>query len=696
MKQTVTEKIYMGLLGMEAGMRLGIPFESPYWNYEDIRRLYPDIRGYTRSYPHFAADDDINGPIIFLRTLTDDPDAVDFTARQAGETWLNYTRFEKGMFWWGGEDISTEHRVYRNLKRGIEAPFSGSSKENGKTASEQIGGQIFVDTWGLVCPGDPKRAASFARTAASVSHDGEGLNGAAFIAACIAAAFECSSVDEVLDAGLSELPLDCEYRRAVEALREFYLLHPDDFHLARDYIAQNWGQEKYPGACHIIPNAAVCVLALLYGEGKFDRSIEISVMCGFDTDSNASTVGTILGVLKGEIPKRYRAPINDSAVLSSVSGFLNMVDFPTLAKEISKKAFSLKNQEPEGYSLPKNGDLLFDFALPDSTHGLEVSDNSSHELRWEKEAGSKGNPCLRIMIDGKLPQPVDLFIKGDYIRSDFADERYDPVFSPRIYPGQQIRCRMKCEQIAPASVTVTPYVTCAMSKKRISSGEITLTPQNWTEVAFTVPDLGGDEVHDAGWRIDVAPFDPPWVRLDVYLEEITVSGKMNYTIATALQRQEFGQVTPFSFNECFGEIQNGKLKVTSKGEGQAFTGNYYAKNQSVKSHMTLAGCSSAGLILRGEGCRRFYALGIFERDNAAIKKFENGRWKTLAQTRIAANEDADYLLCATAKDEELTLNIDGKEILKAWDSRFQYGMVGIFHGAGGKSLWSDFTVTAMC
>ncbi|GIS97246.1 MAG: hypothetical protein CM1200mP24_05300 [Gammaproteobacteria bacterium] len=54
---------------------------------------------------------------------------------------------------------------------------------NGKVVSEQIGAQIFIDGWAMVMPGDPERAADFARRAGSVSHDGEALYGAQVLAA---------------------------------------------------------------------------------------------------------------------------------------------------------------------------------------------------------------------------------------------------------------------------------------------------------------------------------------------------------------------------------------------------------------------------------------------------------------------------------------------------------------------------------
>ena len=146
---TLLEKLYGGFLGMNVGIRLGAPVEPAIWTVERIARTYGDIRGYVKEYKHFAADDDTNGPVFFLLALV-------------GEAFVNYAREGIGMFWWGGFGVSTEHTAYLNLLAGIPAPQSGSIRQNGSTIAEQIGGQIFIDTWGLVAPGDPERAARYA------------------------------------------------------------------------------------------------------------------------------------------------------------------------------------------------------------------------------------------------------------------------------------------------------------------------------------------------------------------------------------------------------------------------------------------------------------------------------------------------------------------------------------------------------
>lgn len=690
MEDRIIEKMYAGFLGMDAGMRLGAPVENPWWTYERLREYFGDMRGYLREQKTHPADDDINGPVIFLRALTDHG-GLDFTPKQAGETWLNYTRRGKGMFWWGGEDVSTEHRAYMNLLRGVPAPRSGSIEQNGSVAAQQIGGQIFVDTWGLVCPGDPARAAYFARKMASVSHDGEGLNGAAFMAAAIAAAFTARNVDEVIDAGLAQLPGICRYRDVVNAVRAFHAAHPNDFRACRDYVEATI---ENPGGWHILPNAGICLTALLYGGGDFARTIEVSVMCGFDTDCNASNVGTILGVLNGPdgIPARYRGPINDSVVLSGVSGYLNLLDAPSFARELASIACRLRGEEAPAWAVPQPGTIDFDFAFPGSTHGLTLSDKASHELRWRNAASARtGRGCLELQIDGKYPAPTDLSFIACRTRVDFESERYEPVFSPRVYPGQTVTITLKSEQTAPAAAIVRPFVTLA-GGERIDLSPTTLPEGEWTEISFVVPDLGGDQAHEIGWRFDLELHEPPWAWGKIFIDRITARGPMDYTIEGAKQRMEFGEPTPFSSNGGTAVWEDGGLAFCTDGPGQVFTGNYYART--VRIEAAVAAAEGACLLLRGQGIRRYYALGFLDAGRLGIVRWDEGNRTELASVSFPWEAGRPCRLAAAAEGTALTLSVDGRTVLTASDDRFAYGMVGIGHEAAGQSRWSDFHIRA--
>ena len=706
MDRKTLEKLYAGLIGMDAGMRLGAPVENPFWTYERLQSYYGDIRGYLREQRYYTADDDVNGPLIFVRALADNAMPETLTSEAVGETWLNYTRRGMGMFWWGGEDVSTEHRAYMNLRRGVKAPRSGSIGENGKTAAEQIGGQIFADAWGLICPGDPARASALAAAAASVSHDGSGVDGARFMAACIAAAYTASSLDEVLDTGLRFLPEKSDYRCVVETVRAYHRAHPAeaDFRACRAMIAREFSDEEYPGGYHIVPNAGICILAMLYGKGDLGRSIEISVMCGYDTDCNASNIGTILGVLGGldGVPERYRRPINDLVTLSSVSGYLNLVDLSDKAKELGALSCRMYGGAlPNGVVCPKPGELRLDFPFPGSTHGLELSDKAEHTLRIVSGKAHSGMYCAELMTDGKCAGPVDLSFKAMLTRPDLHEERYDPVFAAKVSPGQRVSVWMRSEQIAPAAVTVTPFVRRAMTGERVCMPAAVLPEGEWTEIAFTVPDLGGDAVHDVGWTIAVQPDVAPWVMGRVYVDEITVTGAMDYTVDFSLQREEFSQLTPFSFNDCAGKREADAMRLTAEAlpymsGAQAYTGNYYLRDTAVAASVTVETGGSGLVLLHGQGTRRYYALGFSAPGECAALRYEDGTVIKLAAVPFAWQPGREYALRAEAKGDTLTLSVDGTPVLEAHDGRYSYGMPGLGFTGAGTALWRNLHISGGC
>lgn len=687
------EKVYAGFLGMNIGIRLGAPVEPAIWTYERIRDTYGDITGYVKTYKNFAADDDANGPVFFLRALYDDAKDRLPTPRDVARAWLNYTREGVGMFWWGGYGVSTEHTAFLNLKSGIPAPLSGSARQNGVVLAEQIGGQIFIDTWGLICPGRPKEAADLGETAASVSHDGNGLWGARFMCAAIAKAFETADVEAIMDAGLGEIPPECTYRAVVEAVRAFHRRRPDDWRACREMLEREWGYDKYPGVCHMIPNAGVCAMALLYGGGAFDRTVEIAAMAGWDTDCNAGNVGTILGVARGVegLPRRYLDPINDSIVCSGVSGYLNILDIPTFAKEVALLGCRLAGGEPpEGLSVTP-GEIRFDFELPGSTHNIRLSDPFLCSAVHSTERAYAGTGSLKILLDRLVRgDRCKVYYKPFYTREDFSDERYSPVFSPTAYPGQTVSMKLYLDLWngleAPGAA---PYVRTCRDKKEHVQGFIQLTHGQWTDITFTIPDTDGDQVDEVGIVLMGYSGKAAKTLGQVYLDEFTIRGKANYTISIARQRKNFAAITPFSMDGGAWDLYGGTLHLLRNGPAFAYTGNYYAKDYVCSAPVTPHHGEDHLLICRAQGTQRFYAAGLDGAGRAVIVKNDFG-FTTLAECPFPWKEDQTFRMELRCLGDEIALDIDGRTLLTAQDGAFAYGMFGCGSRGMGRTSFGDF------
>ena len=79
------ETTYASWLGKNIGIRLGAPVEG--WTYEKIKEKYPIMDHYPVDYGIFAADDDSNGPLFFVRALFD---KNEIEAEDIGNCFLNY------------------------------------------------------------------------------------------------------------------------------------------------------------------------------------------------------------------------------------------------------------------------------------------------------------------------------------------------------------------------------------------------------------------------------------------------------------------------------------------------------------------------------------------------------------------------------------------------------------------------------
>ncbi|MFI1171419.1 ADP-ribosylglycohydrolase family protein [Streptomyces melanogenes] len=332
----LADRILGGWLGRIAGNMLGKPVErGDYWTRDRIDRylrradalpltdylpdpdllppaapgefeLRPEWRQCVRGRVHGSCrDDDVDYAVLGLHLL--ETHGFAFTTEQVGELWLLRLPYL--------QTFTAERAAYRNLANGLKPPLTATYDN---PYQEWIGALIRADVHGWTSPGDPRRAAALARRDAVLSHTGNGVYGAMWAAALVAAAFTAPGPREALEASLLRIPASSRLSRTV---RRALALHAAGIGWS-EALDELTADTARLGWIHTIPNAAVLTAGLLYGDGDFTRTIALTVRGGLDTDSNGATAGSVAGVLCGaaRIPPQWTAPLEDH-VRSAVFGF---------------------------------------------------------------------------------------------------------------------------------------------------------------------------------------------------------------------------------------------------------------------------------------------------------------------------------------------------------------------------------------
>lgn len=319
--QTFGDRVLAAWSGRCAGCVLGKPVEG--WSRQAIRdylvleHAYPLVDYFpqpgasrdgfvmrdcwpetTRGRVAFVSrDDDIDYTILGLHIL--EQHGAGFGPDVVGREWLDHLPFSRVY--------TAERAAYRNLLHGLAPPETATHRNPYR---EWIGAQIRADIWGYVSPGRPRQAARLAYQDASLSHTGNGIFGAMWVAGLIATCFVAPDMPSAVTGSLAFVP---PRSRLAEALRLVLELHGSglDWERARDRLEVEFGHYSF---VHTINNAAAVAAALLWGDDDYTRTIGLAVQAGWDTDCNGATAGSAFGALHGTdgLPGYWIDPLNDT------------------------------------------------------------------------------------------------------------------------------------------------------------------------------------------------------------------------------------------------------------------------------------------------------------------------------------------------------------------------------------------------
>ena len=695
-------KVYAGVLGKIIGVYLGRPFEG--WYYDRIMEELGPINYYVNDkldFPIHVTDDDLTGTFRFINALKHFNFDKNISPKQIGQTWLNYCIENQTVLAWAGKGVLTEESAYMNLKQGIHAPESGSIAQNGKVIAEQIGAQIFIDGWGMVSPGDPEQAVDLAKRAGSVSHDGESVYGAQVVAAMEAMAFIENDIKKIIEESKKFVPTDSTIYKLISDIQDWSSGNLD-WEQARSKIEDKYGYSKFPGNCHIVPNHALIILALLFGDDDFQKSLMIVNTAGWDTDCNSGNVGCILGI-KNELEgiqkgPDYITPVNDIIYLPTAYGSETMTDALLESQNIINITRRMNGLESK---VIKNN-ARYNFEMETATQGWMVDKTNDNNLNtslsnveFKSDNGTRAlqvsftdlsfGLSSEVFVDSFFPEWFTK-LEGYQVQRYF---HYDYVACPTVYTGQKIKTEIVSRSEKDLRINLfIKYWGDGDKLIKITSEDYNLKANENSVIEWSVPDTFSNPIGQIGISIN----SDDNISGKLLINYLNISGSPKMTFKRPDHIDEFKRGI-FYKEEVYGQLwkrawvndvdkwqyrHNESFKVVRGiGRGHIMTGSETWKDYSISAKISIPLASAGGLILRSQGLKRYYSLELTKENKLKINKMEYDL-KTLKEIDFDLEFFKDYELKFKVDGNKLQGFVDNKLLIEVEDKSNPYeeGMIG--------------------
>jgi hypothetical protein len=287
------DKVYASWLGQIIGNIYGLPHENQYIEEPGPADFPYGYRGrsleYMKDIGGAFSDDDTDIEYMYLLAMEESGPEPTYT--ELAKRWLHHVR---GRVW------LANRAAVAFMHYGYTPPVTGLKEINPHWF--QIDPQLVNEIWAVTAPGMVRYAAAKSGWAARVTNDSWGIEPTIHYGAMYAAAFFESDIARLIDIGTAALPKDSRFAKTVENMKALYNKYPDDWQQARKELSEKYYHQE-PVETRTIWNAnlngAGGILALLYGQGDFQKTLDLACAIGFDADNQAATMCGLLGIILG-------------------------------------------------------------------------------------------------------------------------------------------------------------------------------------------------------------------------------------------------------------------------------------------------------------------------------------------------------------------------------------------------------------
>ena len=301
-EQELKDKIAGGWAGKMIGVVYGDPteFRARSVIYEEELIWEPNlVKG-------ALSQDDLYVQMSFMMTM--DEFGMDAPAEKFAESFAN-----AGYRLW-----HANRKGRKNFWDGIMPPLSGSPKYS--MHADDIDFQIEADYIGFMCPGMPQTSNQMCDKIGHIMNYGDGVYGGMFVCALYTTAYFENDIRKIIESALKAIPEESQYAKCINDVISGYERNPDNWRKTWQELQDKWGSDDICGAMDPFNidakiNGAYIIMGLLYGEGDFQKTMEVSIRCGQDSDCNPSNAAGVLGILLGysNIDDKWKSAIPDMA-----------------------------------------------------------------------------------------------------------------------------------------------------------------------------------------------------------------------------------------------------------------------------------------------------------------------------------------------------------------------------------------------
>ena len=305
-KQEYEEKVYASWLGQIVGNIYGLSYEFQFIDEpgpDDFPYGYGVSLERVREVGGAFSDDDTD--IEYMYLLQMEKHGIEPTYEHLANAWKYHVR---DKVWVANRSALTL------MHAGYSPPITGNRAYNPNWF--QIDPQLVNEIWAVTAPGMLDYAAQKSAWAAKITNDDFGIEPTVHYAAMYSAAFFEKDIHSLIDIGTAALPEGSRFAATVEHMKRLHEQYPGDWQRARRAMAKAYyGEFDYNrGAWAAVDanlNGAAGILALLYGAGDFQKTLDYASGLGFDADNQAATMSGLLGIVNGlqGIPEELLFPL---------------------------------------------------------------------------------------------------------------------------------------------------------------------------------------------------------------------------------------------------------------------------------------------------------------------------------------------------------------------------------------------------